>query len=347
MCSRSPEHRLGATSRQIDCTFDSEILKPFEDGLVGSPGRFARTHHGCDTLDGGALHIQIDGGVSVRGCQAGVSEPLTDCGYVYARLEQGNRSAVSHAMWVQVLSAQGSHFRSGAVYMFGENVSNSEARQRYAPMIQKQSGIGPEIDPPLLTESPQDFGSLWPERAVPLFAALAKHPELVWPDELQIACSKVNHLLHASTGVKHGRQQSVVAAAVCGTPVHSGQYGFDLIAIKIFNDTLVSSFEGNANNALGLFQVFRIASADTAKEGMDGGKTDITSRHTVLAILLQMSKKRKHPLRLDVIEVQFADLNVLARSHKAKQQNQAVAITVNGVMTHSAKPWKVISEIVA
>src|SRR6185437_13651469 len=53
------------------------------------------------------LEIQVRAGVSHRGVEAGVAEPLADGGEVDARLEQRDGRAVADRVRVQVLVPQG------------------------------------------------------------------------------------------------------------------------------------------------------------------------------------------------------------------------------------------------
>jgi len=56
----------------------SEILQPFKNGLVLAPGSLARIWNRFDFVNGLTLHLEIDGGVSVRSAWAGMTEPLAD-----------------------------------------------------------------------------------------------------------------------------------------------------------------------------------------------------------------------------------------------------------------------------
>src|SRR2546427_9489453 len=87
-------------------------------------------------------------------------------------------------------------------------------------------------------------------------------------------------------------------------------------------------------------------SGDIAGESVNGGKPNVARGHTVMALSLQISEKCQYSIRLDVIEIQIANLKLSIRGHEAKQQDQAVPITANGVRAHSAKPWQVICEVV-
>jgi hypothetical protein len=66
-----------------------------------------------------------------------VSEPLADCGQIHTRLQEGNGSAVPHAVRVETLANERRDFRAGAVNVFGKDVSNSESRQMRTAMVQE------------------------------------------------------------------------------------------------------------------------------------------------------------------------------------------------------------------
>jgi hypothetical protein len=85
---------------------------------------------------------------------------------------------------------------------------------------------------------------------------------------------------------------------------------------------------------------------DITEEGMDGGESDITRRHGVVALLLQMGKKREDHVRLNVIQVQIAHIDLSIRSDEAKQKHQTVAVAVDGVRAHSTKPGHMIGEVI-
>jgi hypothetical protein len=84
--------------------------------------------------------------------------------------------------------------------------------------------------------------------------------------------------LHARSRVKHGCQQSIISATICSLAINPGEDGFDLCAIEVFDYPLVSAFERNAQNTLGLFEVLGLLGAYVAKECMDRGEPDIASR---------------------------------------------------------------------
>ena len=75
------------------------------------------------------LHVEIDGGVPVRGRDTGVAEPLTDRDDVDAGAKQVDRRAVAHAVGMETLGAQGRHggLRADAVLL--QQVADAESCQ--------------------------------------------------------------------------------------------------------------------------------------------------------------------------------------------------------------------------
>jgi hypothetical protein len=71
---------------RLHITDASEALQPLEGSLVLTPGRLAGAWQGLHAGDGVPLHVEIDGGISIRRAGAGVSQPLADGGQIYARL---------------------------------------------------------------------------------------------------------------------------------------------------------------------------------------------------------------------------------------------------------------------
>src|ERR1035441_6168815 len=132
-----PNCRPDVTMAGIRLHINSETFQPLQNRLVGAPGGLAGTTHRLDAVDGITLHVEVDCGVSVCRCWACVSEPLADCGQIHTRLQEGNGSAVPHAVRVETLAAERRDFRAGAVNVFGKDVSNSESRQMRTAMVQE------------------------------------------------------------------------------------------------------------------------------------------------------------------------------------------------------------------
>lgn len=85
--------------------------------------------------------------------------------------------------------------------------------------------------------------------------------------------------------------------------------------------------------------------SDKTEECVDGREPDIARRHGVISIVLQMREKRQYHVRIDILQVQIANIDLSIRSDEAKQKYQTVTIAVNGVRAHSTKPGQVIGEV--
>ena len=98
MCSRPANGVLVVRFAGDRLHINSEVLQPLQNGLAGPPGSFPRRGDGFHTIDRVALHVEIESGISAGGRWAGVSKPLADGGQVHARLQQGHRGTVTHAV---------------------------------------------------------------------------------------------------------------------------------------------------------------------------------------------------------------------------------------------------------
>ena len=129
--------RPGVTTVGIRLHINLETFQPLQNCLVRAPSGLAGTTHRLDAVDGITFHIEVDCGVSVCRCWACMSEPLADCGQIHTRLQEGDGSAVPHAVWVKTLANERCDFRAGAVNVFGKNVSNPESRQMRTAMVEE------------------------------------------------------------------------------------------------------------------------------------------------------------------------------------------------------------------
>src|SRR5882672_10555934 len=83
--------------RSLHITGASQRLEPLEDGAVVSPSCDSRSdmaNRSC-LRDRGALRLEVDGSVSIRGLDAGVTEPVTDRDEVDPGLEEVDRGRVA------------------------------------------------------------------------------------------------------------------------------------------------------------------------------------------------------------------------------------------------------------
>src|SRR6516164_2794624 len=80
---------------------------------------------------------------------------------------------------------------------------------------------------------------------------------------------------------------------------------------------------------------------------MNGRKPDVSRRHCVLALLLEVGEKCKDAWRIQVRQVEFRQWPVPARREKTQEQDKAVAVTLDRVATHSTKIGQMVGEVVA
>jgi hypothetical protein len=243
-------------------------------------------------------------------------------------------------MRVQSFARKCRDIKAGAVNVLCQNVSNSEAGQGFFTMVQKHSAFGVKVEQSLCAKRAQFLGSLGPQGAQPLLAAFTEQAEL------KIAGSQVEHLLDAGSGVEHGHQQGIVAAPVPTRSVYSRKDGFDLGILKVLNDALSGALEWHCENALSTLDLVRMLGSDIAEKGVNGGEADIACRHAIVPVLFQMGQKCKNLVRINIIQVQVANVTLSLRSQEAKQENQTVSIAMDGVRAHAAKPGQMVCKVV-
>jgi hypothetical protein len=86
--------------------------------------------------------------------------------------------------------------------------------------------------------------------------------------------------------------------------------------------------------------------ANVSEECVNGGQSHIPRGYAVFSFLFQIDKERKDAIWLDIFHIQIANIPVVVRSDKSKEQDHTVSIAVNRVSAHSAKPRKVVSEVI-
>ena len=94
-------------------------------------------------------------------------------------------------------------------------------------------------------------------------------------------------------------------------------------------------------------QMLRITRSHETKEGMNGGEPDVSCGHSVLALLFKVGEKREDSGWIQIRQVESRNRLFACAGEKPQQQNHAVAVTVDGVRTGSAKAGKVVGEVVA
>ena len=70
---------------------------------------------------------------------------------------------------------------------------------------------------------------------------------------------------------------------------------------------------------------------------MNGGEPDITGGGPILSIVFQIGQKRQNPGGIQINQVEYRNGLFSLLLNKAEQQNDAVAITMDGVGTCSSE----------
>ena len=89
--------------------------------------------------------------------------------------------------------------------------------------------------------------------------------------------------------------------------------------LEIFDYPLAVAFERDAENALTSLHLIRMMSSHVSKKCVNSGKPDITCRHRVLAILLQVVEKSQNPVRFKILQIQVR----IPRPFESKQRNRS------------------------
>src|SRR3989442_15058016 len=89
-----------------------------------------------------------------------------------------------------------------------------------------------------------------------------------------------------------------------------------------------------------------ISRSHEVKERVNGREPDMTRGDPVLSALLQIRQKREDSGRIQIGQVEYRNGFLSLLGKIAEQQDDAVAITVDSVGTHSSKAGQVIGEVV-
>jgi len=89
--------------------------------------------------------------------------------------------------------------------------------------------------------------------------------------QLEITGAQIGDLLDAGAGVEHGRQQSIITAALRRGPVDRFENGVNLLVFQVIDGSLSRAFKRNAEDALGQLEMLRITRRHKMKERVDRG----------------------------------------------------------------------------
>src|SRR2546425_2689677 len=229
---------------------------------------------------------------------------------------------------------------------FGQNVPNAKTREGCAAMIQEHLRVGPKIDLAFLAKRQKDLCRLSPERTESFLSPFAEQAKLKWLHELQVVGAEVDDLMHACTGIEHCCEQGVVAAPKRVRAVDSSKDSFDLGTVQVFDDPLLCPFERNSEHSLGFHQLLWMVGANITKESVDGGEANVACRDAVAPFFLQEDQEGDDALRIEIVQVEIADFDLVLRRHETKKKEQAVAVTMDRVRAHPAEPREMSGKII-
>src|SRR5437867_3963277 len=89
-----------------------------------------------------------------------------------------------------------------------------------------------------------------------------------------------------------------------------------------------------------------VSRSHEVKECVNGREPDITRGDPVLSALFQIGQKREDSWRVQIGQVEYRDGFLSLLGKMAEQQNDAVAITMDGVGTRSSEAGQVIGKVV-
>ena len=87
------------------------------------------------------FEVEIDGGVLVGGVWAGMAKPLADSRQVYTGLQKGDCGTVAEAVGMQSFTDKARNLRFSSIQMLPQQVADSEASERFAPVIQEDMDV--------------------------------------------------------------------------------------------------------------------------------------------------------------------------------------------------------------
>jgi hypothetical protein len=89
-----------------------------------------------------------------------------------------------------------------------------------------------------------------------------------------------------------------------------------------------------------------ISRSHEVKERVKGREPDITGGDPILSIVFQIGQKRQNSGGIQINQVEHRNGLLSLLGNKAEQQNDAVAITMDGVGTRSSEAGQVIGKVV-
>ena len=323
----------------------SERLKPFQHGGVGAPrGRPGSGAGGGASLrERLPLHVEVDGGVPVRGRDTGVAEPLADRDDVDAGPEQVDGSAVPHAVGMEALAAQGRQrgLRTGAVLL--QQVADAESAQPGSAVIAEDRLVGLQLASAFGQQGTQQVGGLGPQRADAFLPPLAVEADLCRCVQPHVGDAQGDDFLDPRPGVEHGGEERVVAAAVDGVAIDGAEDNLDLFMLEVLHGAAAGPLERDGEDALTVREPCGVLHG-AVPECMDRGEAHVAGGGAVVPVELQVLKEREDRLGAEVVSVELDDGPLRLGRDEAQQEHEAVSIAPDGVGARPPHPGQVVGE---
>ena len=125
--------------------------------------------------------------------------------------------------------------------------------------------------------------------------------------------------------------------------VDASENGLDLGKLQVLDFSEGGPLEGDAQNPLCRGQVFKMMSADIAKEAMESAQTHIPCAGLVVSARFQVLEEGRDPLVRQLLQHQLTGVSLLA-CRKLKKELEAVAIAVESIDAHRALLGEVIGK---
>src|SRR5580692_6117088 len=93
--------------------------------------------------------------------------------------------------------------------------------------------------------------------------------------------------------------------------------------------------------------MFWVPRSHETKQCMNGREPDVSCRHSIVTLFLEVREKRQDSGWIQILQVEFRHGPLAVHGEKAQKQHNGVAVAVDGVRARSANTWQVIGEVIA
>jgi hypothetical protein len=178
-------------------------------------------------------------------------------------------------------------------------------------------------------EGEQRVDGCWPERAPAYLAALASELYVaeVVGNEVEVADPQRRCFGHASAGVVKEQQERMIAPALPGATVGSGEDGIHLGLVHIGEFVSSKPLERNGPYLAAPCDMFRAAFGDEARHRMNGGEPLVACANRTSSVLFEMIEEAAQKLVRQIEDIETIHRLVLLGGGIGHQQRECVAIT--------------------